>query len=128
MTRTRLIFFPAAHRAFDNAAAGRTDTTPAFISRFFQLTLRILGAPPTPPHVVPLAPASYPGPAVDLSPHHEYYRDYPNNLDGHEVVSRCPPPPRPRMRRELCSSSFPGIYRLGIRRRTRIFRHLSSTR
>ncbi|GAA5851214.1 hypothetical protein JCM3766R1_002109 [Sporobolomyces carnicolor] len=83
---TILDLLKRTHRAFDNAAAGRTDTTPAFISRFFQLTLRILGAPPTPPHVVPLAPASYPGPAVDLSPHHEYYRDYPNNLDGHEVA------------------------------------------
>jgi hypothetical protein len=74
-----------AHRAFDNAAAGREDTTPAFISRFFQLTLRILGAPPTPPQPIPLAPASYPPPPVNHSPQ-EYYRDYPHSME-HVMVS-----------------------------------------
>ncbi|GAA5979585.1 hypothetical protein JCM5350_004946 [Sporobolomyces pararoseus] len=77
---TILDLLKRTHRAFDNAAAGRDDTTPAFISRFFQLTLRILGAPPATPQHVALAPASYPGPPLNHSPH-EYFRDYPNNLE-----------------------------------------------
>ncbi|GAA5915534.1 uncharacterized protein JCM6883_000281 [Sporobolomyces salmoneus] len=79
---TILDLLKRTHRAFDNAAAGRDDTTPAFISRFFQLTLRILGAPPPPPpQTMPLAPASYPGPPMDRSPH-EYYSEYPHLVDN----------------------------------------------
>ncbi|GAA6023995.1 hypothetical protein JCM11491_002874 [Sporobolomyces phaffii] len=79
---TVLDLLTRTHRAFANAAGGREDTTPAFISRFFQLTLRILGAPPPgPAHLAPLMPAPYPGPPTDRSPH-EYYREFPLSVDS----------------------------------------------
>ncbi|GAA6060701.1 hypothetical protein JCM10212_003322, partial [Sporobolomyces blumeae] len=82
---TILNLLSRTYRAFDNAAAGRDDTTPAFISRFFQLTLRILGAPPGPSHSTPLAPPVLPGPDAAYPPH-LVHRDsngvpYPSSAD-----------------------------------------------
>ncbi|GAA5934128.1 uncharacterized protein JCM15063_000562 [Sporobolomyces koalae] len=83
---TILDLLTRTHRAFDNAAAGRDDTTPAFISRFFQLTLRILGAAPAPaPGHAHFADAAYAAAPVNCPPNHPY--------EGYGVAGREQPHP-----------------------------------